>query len=345
MGNGVMVVDMRDQLIDINRAAAKVLEIEGPRAPGQPIRSALASHPDLVELFRGAIKGRSEIGGVADAARVAKRLLRSLGEAIRVDGQEVFATTSIGIAVYPDDGEDAETLIRNADRAMHHAKSRGRNNFQFYTESLNDSGSRRLYLEAHLRRAFEQNELTVHYQPVHDTVTGQLTSAEALLRWDSPEAGAISPAEFVPVAEESGLIASIGEWVLRSACLQSRAWRDAGYRGIRMAVNLSEHQIRQSNLAEMVAGALEETGLEASDLELEITESTIMQDDQVTLDTLRELHPVSGSSGTGPQRPNQPARSRWKSHCSSSEQPGRPAGGYCFRGVGPFATFTVHSVN
>ncbi len=232
----------------------------------------------------------SEIRGVEDAARVAKRLLKSLGETIRVNGQEVFATTSIGIAVYPDDGEDAETLIRNADRAMYHAKSRGRNNYQFYTESLNDSGSRRLHLEAQLRRALERNELTIHYQPVHDTETSELTGAEALLRWDSPEAGSVSPAEFVPVAEESGLIAPIGEWVLRSACHQSRAWRDAGYRGIRMAVNLSGHQIRQSNLAEIVAGALEESGLEASDLELEITESTIMQDDQVTLDTLRELH-------------------------------------------------------
>ena len=231
----------------------------------------------------------TEISNAGAVAKVARRVLEALGRPFVVDGHEVVVTASIGLAVFPFDGEDAETLLRNADTAMSAAKRRGRNTFQFYTDAMNAASERRLDLESRLRNAVERDALTLHYQPVRDAESGRVTGAEALLRWDDPEIGPVSPAEFIPIAEESSLILDIGDWAIRSVCERSKAWERAGYHPIRMAVNLSGLQLRQPAFLENLRAALRESGVSPGLLELEITESTIMQDDDVTVQAFREL--------------------------------------------------------
>jgi EAL domain-containing protein (putative c-di-GMP-specific phosphodiesterase class I) len=206
-----------------------------------------------------------------------------------VDHHEIFVTASIGIAVAPLDGEDVETLLKNADTAMYAAKDRGRDGFQFYSKSMNQAAKRKLDIERRLRRALEDDDLSLHYQPMLEAVSGATRGAEALLRWDDPELDPVSPSEFVPVAEDTGLIVPIGAWVLRTACAQAQAWQTAGYRPIRMSVNVSGHQLRQPTFVETVEQTLRESGLSRAYLELEITESTIMQDDEATAAAFREL--------------------------------------------------------
>ena len=231
----------------------------------------------------------TEIGEAQDVARVARRVLKGLSAPYVIDGRELVVTGSMGIAVYPFDGEDVDALLRNAETAMHCAKGRGRNTYQFYAKSMNAEASRRLHLEARLRQAIERSEISIHYQPLIDAASGNLTGTEALLRWDDPDMGIVFPSEFIPVAEETGLIVPLGEWVLRGACAQYQAWRLAGVAAPRMAVNLSGVQLRQPTMVETVARVLEETGVDPSCLELEITESTIMQEDDITSATLCEL--------------------------------------------------------
>ncbi len=231
----------------------------------------------------------SEIADAHDAAKVAARILESLAKPFFVNRQEVFVSASIGIAVFPFDGEDAETLLRNADTAMYHAKGRGRNNYQFYAKSMNAAAGRKLHIESRLRRALDREDFVLHYQPLREAVSGRLVGAEALLRWHDAEMGPVSPAEFIPIAEDTSLIVPIGEWVLHAACAQSREWQSAGFRPIRISVNVSGHQIRQPSLVETVERVLRDTELSPDSLELEITESTIMQDDNVTLTTLQKL--------------------------------------------------------
>jgi EAL domain-containing protein (putative c-di-GMP-specific phosphodiesterase class I) len=172
---------------------------------------------------------------------------------------------------------------------MYWAKDRGRNNYQFYSRFMNEAAERKLELEGRLRRALKSDELTLAYQPLRDAVSGDVVGAEALLRWVDPEIGPVSPAEFVPIAEDTGLIVGIGEWVLRTACVQAQAWQEQGLRPIRMGVNVSGHQLRQPTFLEAVARALRETGISPACLEVEITESTIMQNDGVTVATCRQL--------------------------------------------------------
>ncbi len=231
-----------------------------------------------------------ELSNEHDASRVARRVQKEFSKPFVLDGRELFTTASIGIAIYPFDGEDAETLLRNADTAMHCAKRRGCNNYQFFAKSMNAEASRKLHLEARMRRALERGEFSVHYQPVHEVATGNLAAAEALLRWDDPDMGMVRPDEFIPVAEETGLITTLGAWVLQTACAQCREWEEAGLGEIRMAVNLSGHQLRVPKFVETVSDALESTGLPPRRLELEITESTIMQDDDLTIAALNQLH-------------------------------------------------------
>jgi len=225
----------------------------------------------------------------ADAGRVASRVLHSLQEPFVLEGHEFTTTASIGIAVAPGDGTDGETLLENADTAMYWAKSCGRNNFQLFSEEMNRATERKLELERRLRRALEEDALSLHFQPIQDAHTGETTGAEALLRWDDPELGSVSPAEFIPVAEDAGLIVEIGAWVLRMACLQTRAWQEQGYRPLRMAVNVSGLQIRNPTFVETAADAIAENALSPELLELEITESTIMQDDEMTNAAFRRL--------------------------------------------------------
>ncbi len=226
------------------------------------------------------------------AATVAGRLLERFAQPFDVDGREVFTSTSIGIAVFPMDGEDVDTLLRNADAAMYHAKDRGRNNFQFYTDAMNVKASRRLDIENNLRRAVERGELSVVYQPKMDLASGTVTAVEALVRWENAELGKVRPGEFIQVAEESGLIVQIGEWVLRTACVQQREWADTGFEPIVMGVNLSSYQIRAQRFAKLLAGVLQETGMDPGHLELEITESAIMRYEDLSIRTLSELKQI-----------------------------------------------------
>ncbi|MGH0037134.1 MAG: putative bifunctional diguanylate cyclase/phosphodiesterase [Myxococcota bacterium] len=225
----------------------------------------------------------------SDAAGVARRLLREVACPFVVAGREVYPSASIGIALFPDDGEDADTLLAHADDAMYHAKAQGRNRFQYYQASMNAAGARRLEIESALRRALEDGHLSLAYQPLRDAADARLTGAEVLLRWDDPELGPVDPAEFIPVAEETGMILPIGEWVLRTACAQMAAWIDAGHSAARLSVNISGHQIRTGGLADLVESALADSGLPALLLELELTESTIMRDDETTRTTLARL--------------------------------------------------------
>lgn len=225
-----------------------------------------------------------------DAERIAQRILSTLKQPIDMGDRHLHISGSIGIACYPQDGEDAETLLRNADVALYRAKEEGRHNYQFYRETMNSQASELLTLENELHQALEKGEFVVHYQPQVSTTTGKITQMEALVRWRHSELGLISPAKFIPLAEENGLIVPIGEWVLRTACAQTKAWQDAGLTPLTIAVNLSARQFQQPNLLEMVERILAETGLEPHFLELEITESVAMQDVEFSREILRSLH-------------------------------------------------------
>ena len=228
-----------------------------------------------------------EIKRSADGANVAQKVLDELSRPIQVEENSLAVTPSIGIAIYPDDGRDAETLIRNSDAAMYHAKELGRANYQFFTAQMNQAASRRLALEADLRRAIGRDELRVHYQPIVDAASGRLAGHEALVRWQHPERGLVEPAEFIPLAEETGMILKLGEWVLRQAC----RWATfiGVERGLAVAVNLSPRQFNDPKLVPTLAAVLRETGLPARLLELEITETTAMQHADVTLATLERI--------------------------------------------------------
>ncbi len=232
----------------------------------------------------------SEITDAQDSARVARRILDDVVKPFTLHGHEVVCSGSMGIAVFPVDGDNADALIKSADTAMYCAKTRGRNNFQFYASSMNAEASRKLHLEARLRKAFDRGEFVLYYQPVHAAEGEALVAAEALLRWDDPEMGIIGPDEFIPVAEETGLIVPLGEWVFRTACEQYQTWQAEGHESIRISINLSAYQLRERSVIEMVAKALRETELEAGQVELEITETAIMQDDEATTKAFHDIN-------------------------------------------------------
>ena len=225
-----------------------------------------------------------------DAATVAGKTLEVLARPINAQGYELYITPSIGISVFPDDAADSDSLLKNADTAMYRAKNDGRNTYRFYTADMNERAYEQLLLENELRQALGLEQLVVYYQPFFRLHDGSPLGAEALLRWQHPERGLVSPGEFIPLAEESGLIVPIGEWVLRQACSQLAAWHAAGHTGLQVAVNLSARQFHQPDLAGMVRRILEETGLPPHTLELEITESTVMEDMGHTLSVMENLH-------------------------------------------------------
>jgi diguanylate cyclase (GGDEF)-like protein/PAS domain S-box-containing protein len=222
------------------------------------------------------------------AATVALKVLDAVRHPVTVDQHELFVSTSIGISMFPDDGDDAETLLKNADRAMYHAKELGRDNYQYATATAQE-GEGRLALERSLHHALERGELVVHYQPMVEIATGSVVGAEALVRWNHPERGMVQPEEFIPVAEETQLIVPIGEWVMRTACAQMKAWHDAGHDWLRIAVNLSPRQFQHRDLSTTIERVLEETGFPPTFLELEITESTAMQNVDLSLSVLNRL--------------------------------------------------------
>ncbi|OHB30449.1 MAG: hypothetical protein A2X79_03410 [Desulfuromonadaceae bacterium GWB2_53_15] len=225
----------------------------------------------------------------ADAADAARRIQEAVGQPFKTGEHELIVTCSTGISIYPKDGADVQTLLKNADAAMYRAKELGRNNFLFYTNELNDKAGARWTMEKHLRQALKKDELILHYQPQVDLATGQITGMESLIRWQSPELGLVPPDRFIPLAEETGLIVPIGEWVLRTSCAQNKAWQDAGLPPLVMAVNLSPRQFRQEDLVERVAQALLDSGLEARYLEIEIIESLVMHDVERVSTILKEL--------------------------------------------------------
>ena len=231
----------------------------------------------------------SDIGDRRAASTVAQKVLDSIGQPLEVDRHELFVTTSIGISMFPADGDDAETLLKNADRAMYRAKEAGRNNFQFVNAAAIDSAAERLTLERSLHHAFEREEFVVHYQPMIELASGRVVGAEALIRWNHPDFGIMPPDDFIPIAEETRLIIPIGEWVLRTACRQMKAWHDSGHPGLRIAVNLSPRQFQQRDLTTMIERVLGETGFPPDHLDLEITESTAMQNAELSLSIMKRL--------------------------------------------------------
>ena len=222
-----------------------------------------------------------------DVAGVARKVLEMLAGPVYIDGNEIKASVSIGISVFPDDGPDLETLIRNADTALYRAKGQGRNTYQLYNLSMDIHAAEQAELEESLRRALERDEFILHYQPLMDIASGGVRSVEALLRWQHPKYGLVTPDRFIPQAEDSGLIDPIGEWVLQRACQENVKLQKAGLPPVRMAVNLSARQFRNRNLHDMVLGTLDRTGMNPSCLGLEITESNAMKDVEYSIQTLR----------------------------------------------------------
>ena len=230
--------------------------------------------------------------GPGEAQKVANRVLNSLSEPFVISMQELYVSVSIGIAMYPEDGETAGELLKNADIAMYHAKKLGRNNFQYYSSKLNEESAEKLKIEGKLRHALENNALELHYQPQINLTTGQISGVEALLRWEDPELGKVGPDVFIPIAEEYGLIVQISEWVINEACRQAQQWITAFKLPITMSINISAVHFNNQSLEVMIAAALKTTGLDPRCLELELTETSILQDlNQATetLDTFKSM--------------------------------------------------------
>jgi diguanylate cyclase (GGDEF)-like protein len=231
----------------------------------------------------------SRFANAEDTARVAQKVIESIRQPFQIHGSELYVTTSIGISIFPGDGTDAETLIKNADSAMYRAKEHGRDNYQLYAPAMNARALERLALENMLRKAVTQNELVLFYQPLIDATGTRAVGVEALIRWRHPELGLLLPGEFIQVAESSGIIIEIGEWVLKTACRQAADWRSRLGYDLTMAVNLSARQLHQPELVDLIRTTLEETGLPAAALEIEITETNAMQNADVTLRLLQGL--------------------------------------------------------
>jgi diguanylate cyclase (GGDEF)-like protein len=223
------------------------------------------------------------------ATIVAKRILDVMKAPFVIQNQELRMTTSIGISLYPNDGHDVEILLQNASTALYRAKDRGRDNYQFYSPAMNEMALERIELENNLHHALEQNEFLLYYQPQYELRTSKIVGMEALVRWNNRDKGLIPPNSFIPLAEETGLILSIGEWVLRTACKQAKALQDEGFTPLRVAVNLSARQFQDPDLIEKVSLILKETGLPPNDLELEITESAMIQDVDNAISILHDL--------------------------------------------------------
>lgn len=252
---------------------------------------------DLVARFAGDefVLFLRDVRSPQALATVAQNLLQTLSEPYLLEGHESWVTASIGVAVHPDDGRHPNELLRNSDMAMYRAKLNGRNNFQFCTESMNAAATRRLLIRNGLARALEEERLSLEYQPIREIGSGRLTGTEALIRWQDPEARDVPPDEFIPIAEDTGLIVPIGEWVLRRACQQARRWQEQGFDPIRLSVNVSPRQLRQHTLVGTIREILEEAGLSPGWLELEITESALVQGDSYTQSALKNLNEMGVS--------------------------------------------------
>jgi diguanylate cyclase (GGDEF)-like protein/PAS domain S-box-containing protein len=232
----------------------------------------------------------SNLGSGANANLVAQKLMASFSESFSMESGELYVTASIGITLYPGDGADQDALIKNADIAMYRAKQEGRNTFEFYSPEMNARAAERLDMEVLLRRALARDEFVLHYQPKVAVDSGRIIGVEALIRWNSKELGMVSPMQFIPLAEETGLIMGIGAWVVKQACAQNKAWRDEGLPPVLMSVNISPRQFQQKNLVEMISDAVAAAGIGPDSLELEITEGIIMHDAEKSGAVLRHLN-------------------------------------------------------
>jgi diguanylate cyclase (GGDEF)-like protein len=230
-----------------------------------------------------------------DAAQAATRLIQKFSEPLKVGGREIFATASIGISIYPGATHDVERLLKDANAAMHEAKESGRNRYVFYTQEMDARAQESLEYEMGLRKALQNSEFLVYYQPRVNTATGKVVGAEALLRWQHPSRGIITPDNFIPLLEDTGLVIPVGEWVLLQACRQCQGWHDAGYPSLSVSVNLSMKQFRSGSLLASVRSALEESGLPPRFLELELTETVLVDDVEQALDLMRELKDIGVS--------------------------------------------------
>ncbi len=261
------------------------------QAVSERLKSSVRSNDTLARLGGDEfIILLSDITLPDDVARIAQKTIDTLAKPFAIDGNDIVITTSIGISIFPDDGENSQILLMNADSAMYLAKERGKNNYQFYTEEMTARSIERMTIERGLRQALANHELRLHYQPQINTKSGHAVKVEALVRWQHPEWGLVYPDRFITVAEETGLIVPIGDWVLRTACLQAKSWQENDGAFTYVAVNVSPRQFLEADLFQTVEQVLAETGLKPSSLELEITESAVMQDPERTLLVLQKLH-------------------------------------------------------
>ena len=245
-----------------------------------------------------------DIKNIEDATAIAQKIIEKLSEVFVLSDKELYITASIGISFFPQNGNNVETLVKNADTAMYYAKGEGRNNYQFYTPTISTISAEKLMMESNLRKALQQKELILYYQPQLDLISGKVIGAEVLLRWQNDDYGLMLPSRFIPLAEETGIIQSIGEWVLRSACAQTKAWQEAGLPPILMSVNVSMQQFKDKSFINMLRTILQETNLEPQYLVLELTESALMQNSALTISMLNELksfgiHIAIDDFGTG----------------------------------------------
>jgi len=269
-----------DRLLESLRAGNTV---RGSSEASSPTQLVARLGGDEFAILQGAIRTP------ADAGRVARRVLRTLAAPFRIDGHEVSVRASIGISTSPPDGDDVETVMRNGDTAMYHAKEQGRNNYQFFAEAMNAVVLERLVLEGRLRRAIERGDLELHYQPKLTLATGRVEGVEALARWFDPELGFVSPSVFVPLAEDAGLVRDLGDWAIRTAVRQISAWDASGAPPVRVSVNLSSHQLGGGSLLETLVEALALEHVDPRRLELEITETALLQDEAAATSLLEEL--------------------------------------------------------
>nr|MBA2749790.1 EAL domain-containing protein [Tatlockia sp.] len=280
-----------DSLRNINNVLSYEVGNLVLRSAGQTLTSCLSNREILARLESNKFAIiQTNIKSVDEVVELVEKIINELTKSVSINNNEVFNSVSIGISIYPNDHTEVDSILGNAVRAMDRAKAQGQNKYQFYSRELNNKLQERLVLEKDLHNAIKNGEMLLHYQPQVCLRSGKIIGVEALLRWHSPIHGFVSPAKFIPIAEETGLIISIGEWVLRTACAQNRSWQLVGLPRIKMAVNISSRQFKDQNLTDITAQVLQETDLKASYLELEITESLIIENIQQAINTMNQLH-------------------------------------------------------
>lgn len=286
---GIMMLDL-DRFKMVNDSLGHDAGNQLLRQVAQRLATGLPAGDSVARLsgdeFTLLVRSRKELQDVAD---IAKKILTVFEKPFRVEDQDLFMTASMGVALFPPDGSNVETLLRCAETAMYNAKGEGRNTYHFFRSEMNVAVFKQLTMETSLRRALERNEFILHYQPKVAMLTGKIVGSEALIRWMHPDLGLLSPAQFIPIAEETGLILPLGEWVMRTACAQNKTWQKGSYDGLRVATNLSVRQFRQKDLVSIISRYLSESGLQPEYLELEITESVLMKHTEEALETLRQI--------------------------------------------------------